>query len=383
MKKLLKNSGVQAFIASIICIILGLLIGYIVLLFINPEGATESILNVIKNFFTFNRPKTQLKNFGNTLAKTMPLLMCSLSILFAYKVGLFNIGTAGQYVAGACASLYAALAWGWGWLPCMLFAIVAGALLGAIVGFLKAYCNVNEVISGIMLNWIALYLTNTLLSSVKEVASPYTLTLKNENPSALLPKAGLNELFNNDYITIAVPMALIIAIAVHILLTCTKLGYELKATGSNKNAAKYAGMAENRNIILTLAIAGGLAGLGAAMIFQSGYFRWECTQSSVPGMGFNGIAAAFLGGLNPIGSIFASFFIQHITDGGQYVNTNFYSSQISDLISSVIIYLCGFVLFIKLTMTKMVSRREEKAAQKQKTQGQKTQEQKTQEGGDK
>ena len=167
---------------------------------------------------------------------------------------------------------------------------------------------------------------------------------------------------DNQYITIAVPLALIIAIAVYILLGKTKLGYELKATGSNKNAAKYAGMAENRNIILTLIISGALAGLGASMLYLTGYMRWECTQSSVPGMGFNGIAAAFLGGLNPIGAIFSSFFIQHITDGGQYVNTNFYSSQISDLISSVIIYLCGFVLFIKLTMNKMIARSEEKKA---------------------
>ena len=356
----------QAFLASVICILLGLLIGYLVLLIIDPEGAWESITNVIKNFFTWSKPKTQLIQFGNTLAKTMPLLMCSLSILFAYKVGLFNIGAAGQYVAGACASLYAALAWGWGWLPCMLFAIVCAGVLGAIVGFLKAYCNVNEVISGIMLNWITLYLTNTILSKVKEAASPYTLYLDDVNPSALLPNAGLDKLFsNNKYITIAVPLALIIAIAVSILLSRTRLGYELKATGNNKNAAKYAGMRENSNIILTLIIAGGLAGLGASMLYQTGYMRWECTQSSVPGMGFNGIAAAFLGGLNPIGAIFSSFFIQHITDGGQYVNTNFYSSQISDVISSVIIYLCGFVLFIKLIIRRVLSRAGEKKGAKQ------------------
>ena len=365
MKKVLKNPGVQAFVASIICIILGLLIGYIVLLFINPEGAAESIINVIKNFLTWNRANKKLQQFGNTLAKTMPLLMCSLSILFAYKVGLFNIGAAGQYVAGSCACLYAALAWGWGWLPCMIFALAAGAVLGAIVGFLKSRCNVNEVISGIMLNWISLYLANTILTKVKETASPYTMYLKDVNPSALLPNAGLDKFFNNNqYITIAVPLALIIAIAVYILLGKTKLGYELKATGSNKNAAKYAGMAENRNIILTLIISGALAGLGASMLYLTGYMRWECTQSSVPGMGFNGIAAAFLGGLNPIGAIFSSFFIQHITDGGQYVNTNFYSSQISDLISSVIIYLCGFVLFIKITMNGILARGEEKKAQK-------------------
>ena len=365
MKNVLKRPGVQAFVASIICILLGLFIGYIVLLFINPQGASESILKVIQNFFTSKRANLRLKNFGNTLTKTIPLLMCSLSILFSYKVGLFNIGAAGQYVAGACACLYAGLGWGWGWLPCMLLAIVVAALYGGIVGLLKAYCNVNEVISGIMLNWIGLYITNTILSSVKETASPYTLYLDKVNPSALLPNIGLDKLFNNSTVTIAVPLALIIAIAVSIILNKTRLGYELRATGMNKNAARYAGMAENRNIIMTLMISGALAGLGASMLYQTGYMRWECTMSSVPAMGFNGIAAAFLGGLNPIGAIFSSFFIQHITDGGSNVNTSFYSSQISDVISSVIIYLCGFVLFIKLTMNRMISHSEEKKGAKE------------------
>ena len=364
MKKVLKNEGIQAFIASVICILLGILIGYIVLLFINPAGAGESILNVIKNFF-YKKPARQMKELGNTLAKTMPLILCSLSILFSYKVGLFNIGTAGQYVAGACASLYAALAWGWGWLPCMLFAIVAGAFLGTVTGLLKAYCNVNEVISGIMLNWIALYTANTILTTVKESTSPYTLYLDKINKSSLLPTLGLDKFFgNNTNVTIAVPLTIIVAVIVWIILGKTKLGYELKATGNNKNAAKYAGMAQNRNIILTLAISGALAGLGASFLYQTGYMRWECTQSSVPSMGFNGIAAAFLGGLHPLGAIFSSFFIQHITDGGQYVNTNFYSSQISDVISSVIIYLCGFVLFIKLTMKKIIASKEEKKGAK-------------------
>ena len=117
--------------------------------------------------------------------------MCALSVLFAYKVGLFNIGAAGQYVAGVCASIYAALAWGWGWFPCMLLAIVAGAALGAIVGFLKSSLNVNEVISGIMLNWIGLYLTNMLLTTVKESTSPYTLHLKTKTLRPFFPHWGL------------------------------------------------------------------------------------------------------------------------------------------------------------------------------------------------
>jgi|GEM_PF-27715 len=170
-KNLLKNNGVQSLLASLACVVLGLLIGYIVLLFINPNGAGEAIAAVMKNFLNYSKSATQAKYLGNTLVKTAPLLLCALSILFSYKVGLFNIGAAGQYCAGVALSLYAALAWGWGWLPCMLLAMLGGMVLGAISGLLKSYCNVNEVISGIMLNWIVLYLTNMLLTNVKEETS--------------------------------------------------------------------------------------------------------------------------------------------------------------------------------------------------------------------
>ena len=362
-KSLLKNNGVQSLIASLLCIVLGMLIGYIVLLFINPTGAGEAIVTVMKNFLNYNRVDTQLKYLGNTLVKTAPLLMCALSILFAYKVGLFNIGASGQYTAGACAALYAALQWHWSWLPCMLLAIAAGCAMGAIVGLLKAYCNVNEVISGIMLNWIMLYTANMILANVKEPTSPYTIQMRSFGSAAVLPTLGLDKLFNdNTYVTLAIPLAIILAIVVDVVLNKTRFGYELRATGNNKFAAKYCGMAEKRNIILTLVIAGALSGLGASLLYQSGYEQWQVTASSVPAMGFNGIAATFLGGLNPIGTIFASFFIQHITSGGAYVDKTIYCSQISDLISAIIIYLCGFVLFMKYAMNTAIAKREEKAA---------------------
>ena len=362
-KSLLKNNGVQSLIASLLCIVLGMLIGYIVLLFINPTGAGEAIVTVMKNFLNYNRADTQLKYLGNTLVKTAPLLMCALSILFAYKVGLFNIGASGQYTAGACAALYAALQWHWSWLPCMLLAIAAGCVMGAIVGLLKAYCNVNEVISGIMLNWIMLYTANMILANVKEPTSPYTIRMRSFGSAAVLPTLGLDKLFNdNTYVTLAIPLAIILAIVVDVVLNKTRFGYELRATGNNKFAAKYCGMAEKRNIILTLVIAGALSGLGASLLYQSGYEQWQVTASSVPAMGFNGIAATFLGGLNPIGTIFASFFIQHITSGGAYVDKTIYCSQISDLISAIIIYLCGFVLFMKYAMNTAIAKREEKAA---------------------
>lgn len=365
-KNLLKNSIVQSILTSLICIVLGMFIGFIVLLFINPAGAAEAIISVAKNFLTYNSTNMQLKYLGNTLVKTAPLLMCALSVLFSYKVGLFNIGAAGQYVVGACACLYAALAWKWSWFPCMLLAIVAGAAFGAISGILKSYFNVNEVISGIMLNWIGLYSTNMILSNVKEAASPYTYQLTAAGEQAILPTLGLGALFNkNQYVGLALPLSVLMAVLIWVILGKTKFGYELKATGFNKNAAKYSGMAEKRNIILTLIIGGALAGLGGSLLYQTGYEQWQCTHSSLPAMGFNGIAAAFLGGLNPIGTIFSSFFIQHITAGGAYVDKTMYCSQISDLISAIIVYLCGFVGFFKYAMNVRIEKSEAKKAAKE------------------
>ncbi len=361
MKKkdpLIKNPSFQSILTSLICIILGLLIGYIVLLLINPAGAGTAIKTILLNFLSRSSHPARMKALGNTLAKTAPLLMCALSICFCYKVGLFNIGAPGQYEAGACIGLYAAIAWHCNWVVCLILAAIAGAVVGAISGALKAYRNVNEVISGIMLNWIMLYLTNMVLSGkhVKEVASPYTMKVSG---SSLIPSAGLNALFaNNRTVTIAIPLAVIFAILIWMILTKTKFGYELRATGFNKEAAKYAGMKEKQNIIVTLAIGGALAGIGAACLYLTGYQQWSTTQTSVPTMGFNGIAATFLGGLHPIGTIFASFFIQSITDGGALIDKSVYPSQISDLISSIIIYLCGFVLFFKFAINNWISKKD-------------------------
>ena len=154
------------------------------------------------------------------------------------------------------------------------------------------------------------------------------------------------------------------AILVWIFMEKTKFGFELKATGMNKNAAKYCGMKEKKNIIITMMIAGGLAGMGAGIFYLSGIEQWMVQQTSVPAMGFNGIAAAFLGGLNPIGTVFSSYFIQHITSGGTYVDKSMYCTQISDLMIAFIIYLCGFVLFFKIWLNKFLAKRDEKMAAK-------------------
>ena len=294
-------------------------------------------------------------------------------MLFAYKVGLFNIGAAGQYCLGMGVALYLALqhtipghSAQIPWYVCLICGIVVGGISGAFCGLLKAYCNVNVVISGIMLNWISLYGTNMLLKPVMDPSGKDTFRLVSKAKQAVLPTLGMDKLFSkNQYVTIAIPCAILVAVIVWIILDKTKLGYELKATGNNPNAAKYCGMKENRNIILTMVIAGGLAAMGGAMYYLSDVEQWNVNASSVPAMGFNGIAAAFLGGLNPIGSIFSSYFITHITVGGGNVDLSHYCAQIADFISAVIIYLCGFVLFFKTLINNRLRKAEERFTQKE------------------
>lgn len=361
-ESILRNSAFQTIIASFLCIVIGIIVGYIVLLIINPKGAGDAIVAILKNFMFYPSEVARMKYFGTTIVKAATLLMCSLSVLFAYKVGLFNIGVAGQYVVGAGTALYFAVALKMPWYVCLIAAVVMAALVGGLSGLLKAYFNVNEVISSIMLNWIGLYSVNLLLSTVKEKTSPYTVAIKEVNEGGLLPNLGLDTIFKNEFVTIGVIFAVLSAIIIWVLLEKTKLGFELKATGLNKNAAKYCGMKEKRNTILTMCIAGGLAGLGAAIFFLTGIEQWMVQMTNIPSMGFNGIAAAFLGGSHPIGAIFSSYFIQHITSGGAYVDKTMYCAQISELISAFIIYLCGFVLFFKIWFNKFLDKREEKKA---------------------
>ena len=358
-RSLVKNNAFQSIVASLICIVLGLVLGFIVLLIIKPSGAVGGITALLRSYFKYQDAKHVLELFTQTMVKAVPLIMCSLSILFCYKVGLFNIGAAGQYCIGIGIAIYAAIAWKLPWWLCMLMALAGGAILGCIVGLLKAYRNVNEVISGIMLNWMSLYVVNIMLKTVKQ---PNISETRNIPFNSRIPSLGLDKLLGNKYASIAIPLVIVIAVGIYILLEKTRFGYELKATGFNKHAAKYAGMAEKRNIIVTLAIGGALAGLGAAMFYLTNFQHWETEAATVPAMGFNGIAAAFLGGLNPIGCIFSSFFIQHITEGGAYIDNMTYAPQMSDLIFAIIIYLCSFVLFIKSVMNRSMAKNEKKRA---------------------
>ena len=365
-KSLLRSDSFQTLLTSLLCIILGVAIGYVVLLIINPAGAWKSMSALLKNFFHYPAGKLRMKYFGQTLVRTAPLLMCALSILFAYKVGMFNIGAAGQYVAGACVGLYAAIAWQLPWYLCLLLAIAAGAFLGAISGALRTYCNVNVVISGIMLNWIALYLTNLILTTVKHPNSPYTKSLTAANPSALIPSLGLSKLFAGEKtVTIANPLAILMAVLVWVILNKTKFGYELKACGANRHAARYAGINDKRNIVLSMAIAGGLSGAAAALYYLSGNteFFWS-TYQSLPAIGFNGIPVALLAANNPIAVIFTGCFMSMLDIVGlQLTNLTAYNEYITDVIIATIVYLSAFSLLIRMLLDGRKKRKKAIAAQ--------------------
>ena len=366
-KAVLASESFKSIVSAVICALVGIFVGFLILLIINAEHAPKAISVILKNFFYYRNNGKKLYYLGQTLVKAVPLILCGIAVLFAYKSGMFNIGVAGQYCIGIGISLWCALAWHLPWFVCLLLAVLSAALWAALAGLLKAFCNVNEVIAGIMLNWISLYIVNVLMQNeiVMDVGKSETFSIAKNSPGSLLPTLGLGKLFHdNEYVSIAIPLTILVAIIISIILKKTVLGYELRATGLNKNAAKYAGMKDKKNLILTMAVSGALAGLGAALFYLTDIQPWK-TSSTVPAMGFNGIAVAFLGELNPIGVIFSGYFIQHISQGGSFIDTKYFNPQIADLISSIIIYSCAFMFLIKTQLTKLIERKKKNAGQKE------------------
>ena len=310
--------------------------------------------------------KYSIMKFPLGTGTTAPLIMTGLSVAFAFKTGLFNIGAAGQYTVGVFGALYFAIILHMPWYVCLLAAMVCGAIWGAVPGFFKAYFNVNEVITSIMFNWIGLYLVNELMySTIKgmyDQKTTRTYKLSSVSPESLIPNMGLNTIFKTNSTTIAIFIAIIIAIIMYIVLSKTTFGYELKACGFNKDAAKYAGINEKRNIVLSMTISGALAGIGAGLYYLSGGSEWNPqVATALPAIGFNGIPVALLALSNPIGVVFAAIFVAHISVGGAYLPTKYFQPEIADFIVAVIIYLCAFVMLFKGIVTNMIQKKKQKA----------------------
>ncbi len=347
--------------ASLLCIVIGLLVGFIILCCINSENAWDGFIRIIKGGF-YLKPK----GIGSEISQAAPLIMTGLSVAFAFKTGLFNIGAAGQYTVGVFGALYFAIILQMPWYVCLLAAMVCGAIWGAVPGLFKAYFNVNEVITSIMFNWIGLYLVNELMyNTIKgmyDQKTTRTYKLSSVSPSSVIPDMGLNSIFRTTSTTIAIFIAIAIAIIMYIILNKTTFGYELKACGFNKDAAKYAGINEKRNIVLSMTISGALAGIGAGLYYLSGAAEWNPqVATALPAIGFNGIPVALLALSNPIGVVFAALFVAHISVGGAYLPTKYFQPEIADFIVAVIIYLCAFVMLFKSVVLNLIQKKHKKA----------------------
>lgn len=355
------KKGLISVLSSVISILIGLLFGLILLIVVNPAQAFPKFGEMLTAGFS-SAPK-----FAKVLYQAAPLIMTGLSVAFAFKTGLFNIGASGQYTVGAFCALACAIIFQMPWWVCLIASIVAGAIWGFFPGLFKSLFNVNEVITSIMFNWIGMMLVNLLCMNLKNaagknvmlppawVSSPIkdrTAALSYANPKAMIPKMGLDKLFNSNFMNISIFIAIIVAVIMWVILNRTTFGYELKACGFNKNASIYAGINAKRNIVLSMVIAGALAGLGGGIYYLAGTAEYTIQKLLLP-MGFNGISVALLATSNPLGTIFSALFISYIQVGGESLQPVF-AKEMIDIIIAVIIYLSAFALLTKTILSKYI-----------------------------
>ena len=402
-----EKEGTKKVLASLISIIAGLLVGSLIIIItglskdtITGSGIWDGVRLIFGGIFCTGRDAAghlswgyNSQNLGNMLFRATPLIMTGLSVAVSFKTGLFNIGAPGQYLMGTMVSLMIALgipstavpAW-LIWILAFLGGCLAGALWGAIPGMLKAFLNINEVLACIMTNWLAANLVTWAfdISNFKNVVenTKAGYIYKTTFNGVATPKMGLDRLFPNSQVNGGILIAIVIAIGVYILMTKTTLGYELRTCGSNRHAARYAGINDKRNIILSMAISGALAASGACLYWLSGNteFYWS-TYQSLPVIGFNGIPVALLAVNNPIAVIFTGIFMAMLDIVGlQLTGYTAYNEYITDVIISVIVYMSAFSLVIRMFLSRRRDRKKDAAA-KAAADIPPVPEEKTQEGG--
>ncbi len=328
---------------SLSAVLLGLVAGAVLIVCVgtNPFVAFS---------YLFRGGLMSVERIGNTLATATTLLLVGLSVSFAFKTGLFNIGGAGQMlIGGLLGSMFALSAVN---LPrpvfftaLILIGIIGGALWGVIPGLLKAFFNVHEVVSTIMMNWIAYWLVFYTIPGY--LKAEY---LETESRSIAVERSlraeWLSNLFSSEYVNYGIFLGILAIVFLKIILDTITLGFELKAVGFNRDCAEYAGIKVNRNIVLSMMIAGGLSGL-AGLTYYTGY-SLNMQIGVMPAQGFDGIAVALLGAGTPMGVLLSSVFfgILHVGKGFMSANT-VVPPEIADTIIAVIIYFTATSLLFK------------------------------------
>lgn len=339
-----KREKLISFGASILAIAIGLLAGFIILLITNPADALEGLKIILLGGFNEG-----IRGLGQVLYGATPIILTGLSVGFAFKTGLFNIGASGQLIVGAYAALFVAIRWtfipeGMVTMVALTMAIIAGALWALIPGLLKTYCNVSEVISTIMMNYIGMYIVSYLVSQT------IFDSMRNQSVTppayAIIPKLGLDKIFPGSSINGGFYIAVITVIIIYVVLTKTTFGYSITACGFNKNASEYAGINAKRNIISSMLIAGAIAGLAGGVLYLAGTGKHLEVVEVLAAEGFMGIPVALLAASNPIGILFSGIFISYLTVGGLHLQI-IYPQQVIDIIISLIIYFTAFSFAFK------------------------------------
>ena len=366
------SEGLKSLSASLLCIFGGIFVGFVVLVLLSVFNTRIGFAEAVRGILIvlggpFSGGGNSLFQFGNMLFNATPLILTGLSACIAFKTGLFNIGAPGQYLMGAMVTLIVSLSIPSAaapspviWLLALICGTLAGALWGAIPGFFKAYLNVNEVIVCIMTNWIAANVVSWVFNGSKFInvaESKVNFIMKTEVNNIATATFGLDKIFSGgsvvSYADASIFLAICVAIALYVVMNKTTFGYELKACGYNRDGAKYAGMNEKRNLLLAMAIAGGLAAMGASIWCLNGHqdFKWE-TYQTLPVDGFNGIPAALLAGNNPIGIIFTAIFLKYINVGGSNLAANTaFNEYVSQLMVAMIVYFSGFARYISMLLS--------------------------------
>jgi len=356
-KSLLAGSVVNVF-SSISAILVGLLVGFFILLLSNAPQALGGFWEILSSGFS------SMKDMGQVFYFATPIIMTGLSVGFSSRTGLFNIGASGQFIVGAfvavligvkCAFLPGHLHW----MIALLAAMLAGAMWGAIPGIFKAFFNVNEVIACIMTNYVGMYLVNFLITKTMFDS------LKNQSmrvaDTANLPKMGLDLVFrdgnNVSSANSGIFLAIIFAVLIYIILEKTSFGYELKACGFNREAARYAGIDERRSIVFSMLIAGAMAGLGGAFLYLAGSGKGITVVDVLAAEGFNGIPVALLGLNNPLGIIFSGLLVAYLNVGGFNMQLYKFQPQVIEIIIAVIIYFSAFALLLRGFINTLLKRR--------------------------
>ncbi|CAM5185325.1 Nucleoside ABC transporter membrane protein OS=Ureibacillus acetophenoni OX=614649 GN=SAMN05877842_104208 PE=4 SV=1 [Ureibacillus acetophenoni] len=302
------SSRTQNFLVPVISIILGLIFGAIVML-VSGYSPVDGYIALWNGIFGSSY------NLGETIRTIVPYIFSGLAVAFAFRTGLFNIGVEGQLIMGWFAAAYVGFAVDLPMVIHLPLAILAAAVVGAlwayIPGLLKAHLGVHEVIVTIMMNYIALRSINPLIDWVTG-GSERTPKV---HESASLRSDFLQSITDFSRLHWGFIIAIIGVVVMWFILEKTTRGYELKAVGFNRNAAEYAGMNVKKNIVLSMLISGAFAGLAGAME-ALGTFENIATMSSLPGIGFDGIAVALLGANQPVGVFFAAILFGSLKNGG-------------------------------------------------------------------